>query len=380
MRATRPTLFVPIAALAAALALATACGDSQTGDSEPPAPVPTGTSPAAIGLIDDARIGAAESEPGNWLAYGRTYEEQRFSPLDQVNRETVGRLGLAWMKDVASNKAQEATPIVVDGMMFFTTDYSIVWAVDAATGETRWRYDPAVPREWTRKTCCGPVNRGVAVYGGRVYVGTLDGYLVALDAATGEVAWRTDTLVDRDRPYTITGAPRAAKGKVFIGNGGAEFGVRGYVTAYDAESGEQVWRFYTVPGDPFPAVRASRRWSWPPRPGKAATGGKIGGGGTVWNSHRLRSGFQQRLPRASGNGCALDPGDPFSPGGGDNLFLSSIVALDADTGAYEVVLPDHTGRQLGLHRRAGYGACRHGSGRRDEESCCCRRRRTASST
>ena len=133
--------------------------------------------------------------------------------------------------------------------MFFST-WSKVYAVDAVSGETKWSYDPEVPGEWARKACCDVVNRGVAVYKGRVYVGTLDGRLVALDAATGAVVWEVDTLIDRTRFYTITGAPRVANGKVFIGNGGAEFGVRGYVTAYDAESGEEVWRFFTVPGDP----------------------------------------------------------------------------------------------------------------------------------
>ncbi|MYE81744.1 MAG: PQQ-binding-like beta-propeller repeat protein, partial [Gammaproteobacteria bacterium] len=222
-----------------------------------PEPVETPEAPAApaapeptIGLIDDARIVNADSEPGNWLAHGRTFEEQRFSPLTAINRENVGELGLQWYRDLGTNRGQEATPIIVDGMMFISSTWSRVHAFDAVTGEEVWAYDPQVPRAWSRWACCDVVNRGVAVYGGRVYVGSLDGRLIALDAATGTLVWEVDTLIDRERPYTITGAPRAARGKVFIGNGGAEYGVRGYVTAYDAETGEQAWRFFTVPGDP----------------------------------------------------------------------------------------------------------------------------------
>ena len=140
-----------------------------------------------IGLIDDARINNAASEPGNWLAYGRTYEEQRFSPLTQINRENVADLGLAWYRDMGTNRAQEATPIVVDGIMFFTSAWSRVFAMEATTGEIVWTYDPEVPGEVGRRACCDVVNRGVAVYKGRVYVGSLDGRLIALDAATGSL-------------------------------------------------------------------------------------------------------------------------------------------------------------------------------------------------
>ena len=205
----------------------------------------TSTGSSKIGLINDERILSAESEPGNWLAFGRDYEEQRFSPLKTINRENVRDLGLVWSKDMGTNRALEATPIVVDGIMFFTSTWSRVYAVDALSGETIWRFDPNVPGEWARKACCDIVNRGVAVYNGKVYSASLDGRLFALNAETGEKVWEVDTIIDRTRAYTITGAPRVAKGKVYIGNGGAEYGVRGYVTAYDSESGDQVWRFYT---------------------------------------------------------------------------------------------------------------------------------------
>ena len=287
---------------------------------------------SSIGLIDDDRILSAESEPGNWLAYGRTYEEQRFSPLEQINKETIGDLGLVWSKDMGTNRALEATPIVVDGIMFFTSTWSRVYAVDALTGETIWKFDPEVPGEWARKACCDIVNRGVAVYNGKVYSASLDGRLFALNAENGELVWEVDTIIDRTRAYTITGAPRVAKGKVYIGNGGAEYGVRGYVTAYDSESGNQVWRFYTVPGNPDlgfedPAMEmAAKTW-------KGTNWWEFGGGGTVWNSIVFDPDFNN-LYLGVGNGSPWTR-EIRSPGGGDNLFLSSVVAVDADTGVYK---------------------------------------------
>ena len=238
---------------------------------------------SSIGLIDDERILSAESEPGNWLAFGRTYDERRFSPLKQINKDSVSNLGLVWSKDMGTNRALEATPIVVDGIMFFTSTWSRVYAVEALTGETVWSFDPKVPGEWARKACCDVVNRGVAVYNGKVYSASLDGRLFALNAETGEKIWEVDTIIDRERSYTITGAPRVAKGKVYIGNGGAEYGVRGYVTAYDSETGDQEWRFFTVPGNPAlgfedPAMEmAAKTW-------KGTDWWEFGGGGTVWNS------------------------------------------------------------------------------------------------
>ena len=291
-------------------------------------PVSTGPA-AAIGQIDDARINSAASEPDNWLAHGRDYREQRFSPLTEINRESIGDLGLAFAVDLGSNDALEATPIMVDETLFFTSTYSIVHAVDASTGVERWRYDPEVPRAYLRRACCGPINRGVAVYQGNVYVATLDGRLVAIDAATGDKVWEVNTIIDPERHYAITGAPRAAKGKIFIGNGGAEFGVRGYVTAYDAVTGEQIWRFFTVPGDPsqpfeHPELEmAATTW-------KGGQWWEIGGGGTVWNSIVYDPEFDQ-VYLGVGNGAPWTRAIR-SPGGGDNLFLASIVAVDADTG------------------------------------------------
>jgi quinohemoprotein ethanol dehydrogenase len=326
---THKVISTTIIAALTVLLQVSGCSDS----TEPATPViePEAVKePMLVGEIDDERILNHLSEPGNWLAHGRTYEEQRFSPLTQVNKETISELGLAWYLDMGTNRAQEATPIVADGIMFVSSAWSRVFAIKASSGEVLWKYDPLVPKEWSRRACCDAVNRGVAVYKGRVYVGSLDGRLIALDAATGKEIWQVDTLIDRDRFYTITGAPRVANGKVFIGNGGAEFGVRGYVTAYDAESGKQAWRFFTVPGDPalpyeHPALElAATTWS-------GSEWWKFGGGGTVWNSIVYDPEYNQ-LYIGVGNGSPWTRAIR-SPGGGDNLFLSSIVALDADSGA-----------------------------------------------
>ena len=278
--------------------------------------------------VDARRIIQADGEPGNWLSHGRTYQEQRFSPLHQINADTVKDLGLAWYWNTGTTRGLEASPIVVDGVMFTSGSWSVVWAHDAKTGEPIWSYDPQVPREWGRNACCDVVNRGVALWKGKVYVGTLDGRLVALDAATGKPVWEVQTT-DRERAYTITGAPRVVKGKVVIGNGGDEYGVRGYVTAYVAETGEQAWRFFTVPGDPSKPFegkhleKAAATWR----------GGKwweVGGGGTVWDSMAYDPELNL-LYLGVGNGS---PWNRYirSPGGGDNLYLSSIVAVNPDNG------------------------------------------------
>ena len=198
---------------------------------------------------------SASSRPtrsrSNWLSHGRTYSEQRFSPLKKIDPSNIEQLGLAWSLDIKSRTARgvEATPIVVDGVMYTSGAWSHVLAIEAKTGKLLWEFDPQVPGEYAAKGCCDVVNRGVAVWGGKVFLGAFDGRLIALDAKTGNKVWETLT-VDQSQDYTITGAPRVVKGKVIIGNGGAEFGVRGYVSAYDADTGKMAWRFYTVPGNP----------------------------------------------------------------------------------------------------------------------------------
>ena len=302
-----------------------------------PTPAPADATPAVAtpsggaGMVDDERIKqSAIAEPESWLSYGKDYEEQRYSTLAEINRENVAELGLEWFIDLDTIHPLEATPLVVDGVMYFTSAWNITYALNAATGAEIWRYDPEVPGEYARKACCGVISRGLAVYEGRVHVATLDGRLLALDAADGSVLWEVDTVIDRERFYSITGAPRVAAGKVYIGNGGAEFGVRGYVTAYDAATGEEVWRFFTVPGNPalgfeHPEMElAAETW-------KGGEWWEIGGGGTVWNSIVYDPDFHT-VYIGVGNGAPWTRAIR-SPGGGDNLFLSSIVALDADTGA-----------------------------------------------
>lgn len=284
---------------------------------------------AATKTVAAERVQAADGEPGNWLAHGRTYSEQRHSPLADINAENVGELSLAWYWDTGDKRGLEATPIVVDGVMFTSGTWSRVYANDAASGAPLWQYDPEVPKQWGKNACCDVVNRGVAVWRGRVFVGTLDGRLVALDAGSGEVVWETLTI-DPERPYTITGAPRVIKDMVVIGNGGAEYGVRGYVTAYDWATGERKWRFHTVPGDPAkgfenPAMEmAAETWN-----GQWWT---VGGGGTVWDSMAFDPALNL-LYIGVGNGSPWNR-DVRSPGGGDNLFLASIVALNPDDGSY----------------------------------------------
>ncbi|MDB5662935.1 MAG: quinohemoprotein alcohol dehydrogenase [Sphingomonas bacterium] len=288
-----------------------------------------------MGWIDQARLAAAETDLDNWMGYGRTWQEQRFSPLDQISDKTVGRLKLAWYADFDTIRGQEATPIVVDGVLYTSTAWSKVMAMDAATGRVLWRFDPENDGSKGVHACCDVVNRGVAVWKGKVFVGTIDGRLIALDAASGKPLWSVVT-VDQKQPYTITGAPRVFKDKVVIGNSGAELGVRGYVTAYDTETGKLVWRFYTVPGNPADGPdgaasdEALQRIAGPTWSGKWWT---LGGGGTVWDSMVYDSELDQLLIGV-GNGAPWNH-RLRSDGKGDNLFLSSIVAVDPDTGTYK---------------------------------------------
>jgi quinohemoprotein ethanol dehydrogenase len=288
----------------------------------------------AAGADDPAAVNAqrlrkADSEPGQWLTEGRTYEEQRFSPLKQINTETVSKLGLAWYADFDSNRGQEATPLVIDGVIYVSTAWSKVKAYDARSGRLLWAYDPKVPGEFAGRGCCDVVNRGLAAWNGKIYVASYDGRLVALNARTGSVLWQVLTL-DHDKPVTSTGAPRAFNGKIVIGNAGGEFGVRGYVTAYDAETGKQVWRFYTVPGNPAggfeQAVLKDAASTW------HGNWWQAGGGGTVWDG-MVYDPKSNLLYFGTGNGSPWNRGYRGA-GGGDNLFLASIIAVNADTGAH----------------------------------------------
>jgi alcohol dehydrogenase (cytochrome c)/quinohemoprotein ethanol dehydrogenase len=301
--------------VAAALALA-GCGQ---GAAERSAPATEG--------VTDAMIAAGVGD--EWLSYGGGYDEQRFSPLGVVNDSNVGELGLAWYADLDTARGQEATPLVYDGTLYVSTAWSMVKAYDARTGELKWSFDPEVPRKTLVRVCCDAVNRGVALYGDKVYVAALDGRLIAIDQETGQQAWSTTVVPDQDN-YAITGAPRIANGLVLIGSAGAEYRARGFIAAYDWQTGAEVWRFHTVPGNPADGFeneameRAAETWGgnwW-----------EFGGGATVWDS------------------ITFDPGtnlvyfgtanaEPWNPnvnnrGTGDALYSGSIVAVDADTGEY----------------------------------------------
>jgi len=279
--------------------------------------------------VNGERIANVDAEPGNWLSYGRTYGEQRYSPLKEINDKNAQKLGLAWFADLDTNRAQEATPLIVDGVMYISTAWSLVKAYDARSGRLLWAYDPQVHRELGVNACCDVGNRGVAAWNHKIYVGAYDGRLIALDAATGKPVWSTLT-VDTGKPYTITQAPRVILGRVIIRNSGGEYGTRGYISAYDAETGKLAWRFFTVPGDPSKPfeneamARAAKTWSgewW-----------KLGGGGPVWDAISYDPKLKL-LYFGTGNGVQWAR-SARSAGKGDNLYLASIVALHAETGEY----------------------------------------------
>ena len=278
--------------------------------------------------VDDAALRAADADSSDWITYGRTYAEQRFSPLRQIDEATIARLGLAWSVDFGTLRGLEATPLVKDGVMYVTGAWSVVRALDARTGREIWAFDPHVPKDHAKFVCCDVVNRGVAFYKNRVYVGTLDGRLIALDANTGSPVWDVRTVPEHS-PYAITGAPRIANGRVIIGNAGGEYATRGFVSAYDAVTGVMVWRTYTVPGDPSTpfeseAMRtAAATWSgewW-----------KGGGGGNVWDAIVYD-------PDLDFVFIGTANGSPWyeslrSENKGDNLYVSSIIALHATDGS-----------------------------------------------
>ncbi len=304
---------VSLAAVATCLVSTRAIGVSETG-------------------VDAQRLRAADSpaNAGQWMSYGRDYNEQRYSPLKQINVESVSRLGLAWYADLAERGGSyETTPIAVDGRIFVTTPWSKVYAFDARSGKPLWKYDPEVPGYWAVKLCCGIVNRGVAVWKGKVIWGTLDGRLIAVDARSGKKVWEVQAT-DPKKALSITGAPRVADGRIFIGEAGSEFEQRGYLAAYDADTGKELWRWWSVPGDPSRGFEqpeltwAAKTWSgewW-----------KAGGGGTTWDAI-VYDPVTDLVYVGTGNGAPW-PSEIRSPGGGDNLFTSSVVALDAKTGKF----------------------------------------------
>lgn len=279
--------------------------------------------------VDDAAL-ADEANGDNWLAYGRTYSEQRFSPLTQIGASTVGRLAPDWVRELPNDRGLVSTPLVVDGVLYFVGSMNVVRAVNATSGALLWEYDPQVRAHAGQLRAGWDHNRGLGFWKGKVYAATWDGRLTAIDARTGKQIWQVATF-EPDKPLYVTGAPKVFKGKVLIGNGGTENGPsRGYVTAYDAETGAQAWRFYIVPGNPAEgfeneAMRmAAKTWT-----GEWWT---HGGGGNAWHGFTFDPELNQ-LYIGTGNGSPWNR-KVRSPEGGDNLFLCSIVALNPDTGEY----------------------------------------------
>jgi quinohemoprotein ethanol dehydrogenase len=273
---------------------------------------------------------AASRDGKDWPGYGGDYTERHFSPLTQINAENIGQLGLVWSHDIDVMPSAQTAPVAVDGVLYFGAGHSVIHALDAKTGKELWRYDPEAPQKAGEKLRSAWGIRGIAYGEGRIYTGTVDGRLIALDAKTGALLWSSLTIEANDGRY-ISGPPTFFNGKVIIGHGGGDFApVRGYVTAYDAKTGKQIWRFYTVPGDPAKGFEdetqamAAKTWKgewW-----------KYGGGGTAWNAITFDPKYN-RIYIGTGNGTPWNQ-KIRSPGGGDNLFVCSIVALDADTGKY----------------------------------------------
>jgi len=291
----------------------------------------TGSEPVRTAATADF---LANPAPGEWLADGRDYNAQRFSPLTQITAANVDQLGLAWYADLDTFRGVEATPVYADGVLYNTSAWNITTAYDARTGAQLWTYDPQVDRQQGRYACCEPVARGLALWQDKAIIATLDGRLIALDRATGQPVWSTQTF-GREWPYTITGAPRVFDGKVVVGQSGGDLGVRGFVAAWDVDTGEQLWKFFLTPGNPADGpdgvasdpIMPMIRETW------AGEYWKLGGGGNAWDSiaydpeHRL-------VYIGTGNGSPLSRYHR-SNNEGDNLFVCSIVALDADTGAYK---------------------------------------------
>jgi quinohemoprotein ethanol dehydrogenase len=292
----------------------------------------------ALAIGGAACMAAGNAGPdagGQWGSHGRDDSEQRFSPLTQVDATNVSQLGLAWYTNLAERGGYQSTPLVIDGRMYVTTPWSKVYAFDAKTGKQLWKFDPDVPREIAGSSlCCNISNRGVAYWKGKIIWGTLDGRLVAVNAKTGKKIWDVQ-VTDPAMAYSITGAPRIGNGIVYIGEGGGEFYTRGFLAAHDAETGKKLWRFWTVPGNPAKGPDNAASDSVMAMATKTWTGEwwKAGGGGTVWDGI-LYDPQTDSVIFGTGNGIPW-PANLRSPDGGDNLFIASIVALDAKTGKYK---------------------------------------------
>jgi len=324
----------------AAAALPVAITGVLIGCSNPAADAPAVARSVVSGpaAVDQKRLELGTSDPHQWPTYGGSYNEQRFSPLTAINDGNVAQLGLAWYSDYDSNQNQHGSPLYADGVIYVSASRNHLYAIDARTGQRLWSYAPVqVPHQ-----NLGNVNKGIAMFNGKIYMGTLDGRLVAINARTGKPVWETDTIpanvvgADNVNKYSLSMAPRVAKGKVFVGLSGGEYGARGFAAAYDAETGKEVWRFWTVPGDPAKGYEAA-----PQQKDALAMAAKTwhgeywkisGGGGCVWDSvvydpvtDLLYFGTGQPSPW---NAAVRDQVR------GDALFSDSIIAVNPDTGEY----------------------------------------------
>jgi quinohemoprotein ethanol dehydrogenase len=334
-------------AVGCAFVVGVAACNKSSGESPPSDPVAQGSAATQASTTqasaapepttppsDAAKDLAGDGSDGNWAGYGRGFSATHYSPLADINDKNVSQLGLVWSMDLPTGTTHGA-PLEVDGVVYITTGYSVIHAIDALTGKELWSYDPNVTAVAGDKLRTAWGLRGFSFWNHKVYAGTQDGRLFALDAATGKVVWSDQTTDGPKDGRYITGAPLVYDGKVLIGHGGADFAaVRGYVTAYDAETGKQLWRFYTVPGDPSKGPDNAASDSVMAMAAKTWKGDwwKYGGGGTVWNAMA----YDPELDRVyigTGNGSPWNQ-EIRSPGGGDNLFLCSIVALDGKTGKY----------------------------------------------
>jgi quinohemoprotein ethanol dehydrogenase len=299
-----------------------ACAGSGSG-----AGVGTNTGVAAR----NAKADPAAALTNQWAANGGDHSEQRHSPLDQINTSNLQQLGVAWYADLAERGQYQSTPLVVDGKLIITTPWSKAYAFDAKTGKQLWKYDPKVPREVVAGVlCCNVANRGAAYWNGKVIWATLDGRLVAVDIDDGKMVWESLT-VDRTKALSITGAPRIGNGIVFIGQGGAEYLQRGYLSGWDADTGRKLWHWWAIPGNPADGFADQPEMEWAAKTWKGEWW-KNGGGGTPWDGI-IYDPQTDLVIFGTGNGSPW-PAGTRSPGGGDNLFTASIVALHAKTGKY----------------------------------------------
>jgi len=318
-------------ALAAGLAALSGCHQHESAAPAATAPPISAAPPIGAAAVDARRLAARE--PDQWLTLGGDWTGAYYSPLKDIDAGNVGRLGFAWDYRLGTNRGQESTPLVIDGVMYATSNFGRVYALDAATGRELWKYDPRMDGQWARYACCDAVNRGLAAFDGRLYVGALDGWLHALDARTGQLVWKVDTVIRREHaPYTFSGAPLLAGNLLIVGSAGGDFAAaRGYVSAYDLTNGELRWRFFTVPRNPADGPQDQPHLTAAVKTWNPAHRWEAGSGGTVWDGMAYDPTLRL-VYFGTGNAA---PYNSYVGGRhtGDQLYAASIMAVHADSGA-----------------------------------------------